>query len=230
MRHPLQAVLFDLDGTLIDSLPDIAAAVNRLLAAHDRRTLAEAEIRPMIGDGADALVERAFAAATVGGGLPGSLASLLDQFLLEYEPRAAEATRPFPGVTETLAALQASGLKLAVCTNKPSGATHEVLAALGLAQYFAVVVGSDDAPALKPDPRHVAAVLDRLGVAATDAIMVGDSINDIAAAQGAGMRAVAVSFGYTRIPPRQLGADAVIDHFAELPGALAELCRVAKSG
>jgi len=212
---PLRAVL-------IDSLPDIAAAVNRLLAGHDRAPLAEADIRSMIGNGADALVERAFAA---GGGLPAPLASLLVQFLAEYEPRAAEATRPFPAVAETLAALKASGLKLAVCTNKPSGATHEVLAALGLAHYFAVVIGSDDAPALKPDPRHVVAVLDRLGVAANAAIMVGDSINDIEAAHGAGVRAVAVSFGYTRIPPRQLGAEAVIDHFNELPGALAALGR-----
>ena len=222
MRSPLKAVLFDLDGTLIDSLPDIAAALNRLLGAHDRQPLSEAEIRPMIGDGADVLVERAFAARN---GLPGPVAPLLAQFLAEYEPRSAEATRPFPGVVETLAALSALGLTLAVCTNKPSGATHEVLAALGLAKFFNVVIGSDDAPALKPDPRHVIAVLERLGVPASEAVMVGDSINDIDAAHGACLAAVAVSFGYTRIPPHQLGAEKVIDRFEDLPGALAELCR-----
>ena len=222
MRPPLRAVVFDLDGTLIDSLPDIAAAMNRLLADVGRAPLSETEIRAMIGDGASTLVERAFEAS---GGQDGPVAPLLARFLAEYEPRAAEATRPFPGVMATLAALKESGLALAVCTNKPSGATREVLAALDLEGFFAAVVGGDEAPALKPDPRHVTAVLARLGVAAECAVMVGDSINDIEAAHRAGLPAVAVSFGYTRIPPRQLGAEAVIDRFEDLPSALAELMR-----
>jgi len=220
MSRRLKAVLFDLDGTLIDSLPDIAAAVNRLLVAEGREALPEPEVRLMIGNGADRLVERAFAAR---GGLPAPLPQLLARFLAEYEPRAAEATRPFPGAAEVLETLERSGLKLAVCTNKPSGATTEVLAALGLARFFTAVVGGDETPALKPDPRHVQAVLDRLGVTAAEAVLVGDSINDIEAAHGAGLPVVAVSFGYTRVPPRELGAEAVIDHFSELPAALAVL-------
>ena len=227
MRHPLRAVLFDLDGTLIDSLPDIAAAVNRLLGATDRPPLSDAEIRMMIGDGASTLVERVFAAR---GGLPGPVAPLLARFLAEYEPRAAEATRPFPGVAKTLTTLKASGLALGVCTNKPSGATTEVLTALGLAGFFAAVIGGDETPALKPDPRHVLAVLERLGVTADRAVLVGDSINDIKAARAAGLPTVAVSFGYTRIPPRQLGADVVIDHFDDLPRALAELADSGSAG
>ncbi len=215
------AIVFDLDGTLIDSLPDIAAATHRLLQAEGRAPLAADEVRPMIGDGAGMLVERAFAAR---GGLPGpSVEPYLARFLAEYEPRAAELTRPFPGVAETLARLRAAGCRLGLATNKPSGATAEVLASFGLAGLFAAVVGGDDAPALKPDPRHVTAVLDLLGVPASQAAFVGDSPNDIAAAHAAGLPCVLVSFGYTRVPVRELGAEAVIDHFADLPAALAAI-------
>jgi phosphoglycolate phosphatase len=217
----ITAVLFDLDGTLIDSLPDLAAAVNRLLAAEGRPPLPDDAVKVMVGDGAGTLVERAFAAR---GGLPGpEVSPFLARFLADYEPRAAELTRPWPGVVETLETLKSLGLKLAVCTNKPSRATAEVLAALGLAGYFDVVVGGDDAPALKPDPVHVLVTLERLGVSAGQAAMIGDSLNDVLAAQAAGVPAVVVSFGYCRGPAVELGAEVVIDDFRDLPGALASL-------
>jgi len=221
MRRRWKAVLFDLDGTLIDSLPDIAAAANRLLAAEGRAPLTPAEVRPMIGDGAGRLVERVFAAR---GGLPGpALAPYLARFVADYEKRAADLTRPFPHVAETLAGLKAEGIRMAVCTNKPSGATALALGTLGLADFFDVVVGGDDAPALKPDPRHLLAAVERLGTSVGDTAMVGDSANDVLAAKAAGIPCVAVSFGYLRGPVGDLGADAVIDDFRDLPRALAAL-------
>ncbi|MBI2236459.1 MAG: phosphoglycolate phosphatase [Magnetospirillum sp.] len=219
----IAAVVFDLDGTLIDSLPDLAAAVNRLLAEEGRPPLSADEVKVMVGDGAGTLVERAFAAR---GGLPGpEVAPYLARFLADYEPRAAELTRPWPGVIETLERLKADGLSLAVCTNKPSRATDEVLAALGLTRFFDVVVGGDDVRSLKPDPAHVRVTLDRLGVTAAEAAMIGDSVNDVLAATAAGVPSVVVSFGYCRGPAAELGADLVIDDFRELPQALTALVR-----
>lgn len=216
MSRTLRAVLFDLDGTLIHSLPDLVAAVNRMLATENRAPLAAEAIKAMVGDGADVLVARAFAAS---GGLPGpEVAPYLDRFMADYEPRSAETTKPWPEVEETLAALRARGLALAVCTNKPSRATAEVLAALDLARFFDVVVGADDAPAIKPDPAHVRVILDRLGVHADEALMVGDSRNDIISAKAAGVRSVALSFGYAHGPVEDLGADAVIHRFGDLLG------------
>lgn len=218
MTTPIQAIVFDLDGTLIDSLPDLAAAVNIMLDEQGLAALPDDDIKPMIGDGAGMLVRRAFDAR---GGLPSpDVAPYLARFLALYEPRSAELTRPWQGVPETLAALKARGLKLGVCTNKPTKATHDILRILHLSDYFDVVVGGDDVPAIKPDPAHVHAVLDRLGVLPSAAVMVGDSINDVLAGKGAGLAVVAMSFGYSRIPPLELGADAVIDRFADLPGAI----------
>ncbi|MFD2232806.1 phosphoglycolate phosphatase [Phaeospirillum tilakii] len=213
-----RAVLFDLDGTLIDSLPDLTDAVNRMLAAWHRPPLPAPAVMRMVGDGAITLVERAFAAT--GGAVAASWDDLLAAFLADYEPRAAETTRPWPGVTYALARLRGAGLPLAICTNKPAGATREVLDKLNLAGWFDLVVSSDDAPALKPDPAHVRVCLDRLGVGAEAAVMVGDSENDFAAAHAAGVATVAVSFGYARAPLASLEPDRVIDHFHALPAVL----------
>jgi 2-phosphoglycolate phosphatase, prokaryotic len=218
MRRAKRAVVFDLDGTLIHSLPDLTAAVNHLLAEEGRDPVTEAEVGPMVGDGAHTLVSRAFAAR---GGLPGpDVEPYLARFLAFYEPNSTVLTKPFPHVVPTLERLKARGIALAVCTNKPTAATHEILAALGLGQYFAVVVGGDDTPALKPNPAHLNAVLDRLGVAHDEAVMVGDSINDVLAAKGAGVTCIAVSFGYARVPAKDLGADLVVDDFRTVADAV----------
>ncbi|MBI3444470.1 MAG: phosphoglycolate phosphatase [Magnetospirillum sp.] len=218
MASGLKAVLFDLDGTLIHSLPDLVAAVNRLLASEGRRPLSDEAVKSMVGDGAGTLVTKALMAT---GGMSGSdVAPFLARFLADYEPRSAETTTVWPGVFETLARLKAAGLALAVCTNKPSRATAEVLAALDLARYFDLVVGADDAPAIKPDPAHVTCILDRLGVRADQAVMVGDSANDILSARAAGLRSIALSFGYAHGPVDELGADLVIDDFRELVAIL----------
>ncbi|MGE5475310.1 MAG: phosphoglycolate phosphatase [Bacteroidales bacterium] len=217
MRQPKRAVLFDLDGTLIHSLPDLTAAINHILAEEGREPVTEAELGPMVGDGAHTLVERAFAAR---GGLPGRVEPLLARFLAFYEANATVLTRPFPGVVDTLKRLKERGIVLAVCTNKPTAATLEILRALELEQYFAVVVGGDDTPALKPNPAHIDAVLTRLGIGRDEAVMVGDSVNDVLAAKGAHMTCIVVSFGYSRTPVSELGADLVVDDFAVIGDAV----------
>lgn len=219
MNRVKRAAIFDLDGTLIDSLPDLVTAMNKTLAEWGRDPLSGTELGPMVGDGAGTLVTRAF---TARGGLPGpDVAPVLRRFLDHYEPHAADQTYVWPGVVETLEALRARGIVLAVCTNKPTKATHDVLAALGLDHFFAVVVGGDDTPALKPSAEHVNTVLDRLGVHHEEAVMIGDSINDVLAAKGAGLPVVVLSFGYSRVPPHELGADLVLDDFRLLQKVIA---------
>lgn len=219
----VKAVVFDLDGTLVDSAPDLQAALNRLLAEEGRRSLALADVTGMVGDGAASLVERGFAAtgAVVAGP---ALDALIVRFLADYEANACVATRPFPGVLDALDRLKARGMALGVCTNKPAAATREVLAGVGLASYFACVVGGDSVPgARKPDPRPVWAVLKGLGVSSAHAVVVGDSANDVAAAHAAGLPAIVVATGYARVPPETLGAELVIDGFAQLPAAFADI-------
>ena len=219
MNRVKRAAIFDLDGTLIDSLPDLTVAVNKTLADWGRAPLSAAEVGPMVGDGASTLVTRAFKAR---GGLPEpAVGPFLERFLAHYEPHATDLTKPWPGVVETLESLREHGIVLAVCTNKPTKATHDILATLGLDHFFAVVVGGDDTPALKPNPAHINAVLDRLGMHHEDAVMVGDSINDVLAAKGAKVPVVVLSFGYSRVPPDELGADLVVDDFAMLKRVIA---------
>lgn len=218
----IKAVVFDLDGTLVDSAEDLCAALNRLMAEERLPPLAVLEVVPMIGDGAAKLVERAITAA---GGTPGQrLAELTRRFLAHYEPHAADATRAVPGVAEALDALAARGLALGVCTNKPEQATRAILRALDLEHRFTAVIGGDSAPgARKPDPATVMAVLERLGAGPREAVMVGDSGNDVAAARAAGMPVLLRAGGYTGVPAEELGADGVFTSFADLPKAIAVL-------
>jgi phosphoglycolate phosphatase len=210
------AVVFDVDGTLVDTAPDLCGTLNRLLVEHGRPTISLPAIRPMIGDGAAKMVERGFGAT---GGVPEDFAGLVRRFLVLYEAHITDETRPFPGAIAAIEAMQAAGLRLGVCTNKTTALTERLLGALDLSKYFAAVVGGD-VPARKPDPRHLLSVVERLGTSPEKTVMIGDSINDVAAAKSAGIPVVAVSFGYTATPPRELGADAVIDHYAELPALL----------
>jgi len=183
--------VFDLDGTLVDSAPDLHAALDRLVAARGLPGFARAEVVGMIGDGARALVERALAAR--GQAFEGAA---LDAFLADYTAHAAVATRPFPGVEAALDALQADGWALALCTNKPEAATRELLAALDLAGRFDAVSGGDSFPARKPHPGHLLATIAAAGLHPGAAVMVGDHRNDVAAARGAGIPCVFVGWGY----------------------------------
>lgn len=221
-------LIFDLDGTLVDSAPDLASAINRVLAEEGRRRVALAEVIDMIGDGAPKLVARAFAAT---GATPDreSLGAIHRRFLAYYDTGLAGESRPYPGVEATLALLRAEGWRFSICTNKPSGPADRLLAAVGLAGWFEVVLGPDRADARKPDPAHVRAVLAAVGcnggINNAPAVMIGDSHNDVAAGQAAGLAAIAVSYGYGRGDVREFGADHVIDNFAALPMALAALAR-----
>lgn len=218
-----RALVFDLDGTLVDSAPDLAAAVNRLLVAEGRRQLELGEVEWMVGDGVHKLVERALAAT---GPVPAPhQPALVRRFLADYQANALVHTRPFPGVSETLAQLRARGLALAVCTNKPTAAAMAVLHGLGLAAFFDAVVGGDSLPVRKPEPGPLLHILDRLGVAPDAVLMVGDSANDVATARAAGVPVVVVAYGYGRDPADELGADAVIERIGELPALIDGLRR-----
>jgi phosphoglycolate phosphatase len=221
IRGRRHIAVFDLDGTLVDSLPDLAIALNKLLAEEGRRRLAPDEVRVMVGEGALRLVERAFAAT----GAPADQAgpALVTRFLAHYEGNAAEHTRLFPGAHEALRRLAADGWRLAVCTNKPYRPSMEILDALGVAPLFAAVLGGDSAPFRKPDPRHLAATLDSMGATPDEAVFVGDSPNDLGAARGLGVPVALVTFGYSRVPVAELGADALLDSFHDLPDALRRL-------
>ena len=220
----IEAVVFDLDGTLVDTLPDLADAINRMLAEEGRPALDSAAVKRMIGDGAMMLVERALAAA---GPTPDAEACAAPRrrFLDFYTAAVSRRSRPYAGVVETLGALRTAGLRLGVCTNKPFAPAQRLLADLDLAGFFAAVVGGDSAEAKKPDGRHLLATLDSLGAAHGGAVMVGDSAVDMAAARDAGVAVIAVGYGYANVAAAALGADAVIDRFAALPDALARLAR-----
>jgi phosphoglycolate phosphatase len=225
-RPSVVAIVFDLDGTLIDSAPDIGSALNSLLAERGRAPLALMTIRTMIGDGSTELVRRAFAAT--GAGLSDDqLSEAVRRYVDLYAAHPVSSGCVYPGVHETLRALAAAGVRLGLCTNKPSRVVAGVLPALGLASYFGVVCGGDTLSARKPDGAPLLWVLDRLGLPSVEApgraAMVGDGRNDVLSARAAGVPVIAVSYGYSRVPAVELGADVVISHFSQLREALERL-------
>jgi phosphoglycolate phosphatase len=222
VARPFDAVVFDLDGTLVDTAPDLHAYLNEMLAELGRPGLALADVRPMIGDGARTLLRRGLEAS---GGVPraADLDHLFVEFLTRYTARPVRFGAIHDGVVEVLEELTAAGVRLGVCTNKPQAATDRLLRTLDLERYFRVVIGGDALPVRKPDGVHLQAVLERLGADGTRAAMVGDSGIDLLTARAAGVACVLVSFGYTRIAARELGADRVIDHMSELAAALLSL-------
>lgn len=215
-----RAVAFDLDGTLIDSLPDLAAALNRSLARHGREPVGCEDVRPMVGDGAKMLLKRGYEAR-------GLEPTAEDEavFLDDYEAHVTDLTEAYPGIPEALGALAARGYRLGLCTNKPQASARKILSALGLERFFTTIVGGDATPHRKPDPRHLAAVLDGLGVAAEHAVMVGDHRNDLATAEGLGAPAIFVAWGYGR-----LDAPVKIDRADELVPAVGRLIGPAGQG
>jgi phosphoglycolate phosphatase len=213
----VRTLAFDLDGTLTDSVPDIAAAVNRTLAARGLPPLPEPDVAAMVGDGLQPLINRAFAAV---GAVPDASAGA--DYLADYESRVAEATRLYPGVVEALDALRADGWTLAVCTNKPERAARLLLGALGVADRFAAIGGGDSFTAHKPDPRHLVGTIEAAGGSTSRALMVGDHHNDMRAAAGCGVRSIFAGWGYGR-PGMEEGAAATardLPEFVEIAGRL----------
>jgi phosphoglycolate phosphatase len=213
-------LLFDLDGTLVDTLPDLTSALNEALREHGLAPLLPAEVRPMIGDGMAMLLARGFAAR---GAERAAADAMFPRFIEIYEASATARSRPYPGVSETLAALRRRGYRTAVCTNKPQHATGEVLRGMGLSDLFDGYAGGDRFAVRKPDPGHLLSLIDELGGDRRRAAMIGDSENDAASARAAGLPLLLMRYGYARIDPGQLGADVVLDRFDELPEALERL-------
>lgn len=215
-------IAFDLDGTLVDTAPDLVGTLNVLLRQEGLAPLPMEDARPLIGHGARRLLERGFEAARAP--LPAErVGDLFDRFIAHYLAHIADESRPFPGMVEALAALRGAGARLAVCTNKPTELAQALLDALALSELFEAIVGPDAAPARKPDPRHLEAAVRAAGGSIERAVMVGDAATDAGAARAAGAPLVLVSFGYTDIPVAELGADVLIDHFDELPQACLRL-------
>lgn len=220
MRLP-QTILFDLDGTLVDTAPDLAAAMNHVLARHGRPPLPVAAVRHLVGHGARALITRGLAAGRAAPPAPAAVDAAVPAFLAHYADHIADASRPWPGVVAALDALAAAGCRLGVCTNKPAALANALLQALGLASRFAAIIGGDAVPRPKPDAGHVLATINACGGHAGDAVLVGDSAADLGGGRAAGVPVVLVSFGYSDPPAAALGADAVIDHFDALLPVLA---------
>lgn len=219
MAFPYPAVLFDLDGTLVDSAADIAEAVNRTLADHQLPRFDEATIRGWIGEGARKLIETAFAAA----GSPADIDRVMPGFMVHYGDCLLLHARVYPGVAETLAALHAQGVKLAVCTNKPQRHVAPLLQAMGLDGWIDAVVGGDTLAERKPSALPLQYLAAHFGVATGDCLMVGDSQTDADAAMAAGMPLVLVAYGYRRgFDLHGAGARVVTNDLRDLlvPGAL----------
>ena len=216
---PFATVGFDLDGTLLDTLGDLAAAVNHALALMDRAPLSPDAVRPMIGRGAKHMLEEGLRAS---GGVPqGAVERLYPELLDFYGAHIAIESRLFPGVVATLDRLDALGVKTAVVTNKAEHLARMLLAEFGLAERMATIIGGDTLNVRKPSPEPIHAMVERCG--GGRAAFVGDSIYDVMAAKNAGVPSVAVSFGFLDRPAPELGATYVIDHFDELVPLLATL-------
>ena len=207
-------LVLDLDGTLVDSVPDLATALNRLMRARDLPAFDRAAVAAMVGDGARVLLERAFAAR--GGALD---EPALAAFLADYGANAAVETMAYPGVLATLDWFVGQGWRMAVCTNKPISPARTLLAALGLDHYFAAVGGGDSFPVRKPDPAHLLATIAAAGGDPACAVMVGDHHNDILAARGAGMPCIFAAWGY--------GPPDTAAHAAATALAFSEIVRLA---
>ncbi|MFN4142314.1 phosphoglycolate phosphatase [Aestuariivirga sp.] len=223
---PDRAVIFDLDGTLVDTAPDLMRATNHVLDRLGRRPITTEEVRAFVGHGARALLTRGLAAT---GGLPENYDVEPDYrlFVDYYSRNIAAGSAPFPGLTRLLTRLKAEGFGLGVCTNKLEGLSVQLLDALDLSKYFGAVVGPDTIGVAKPDPRPFREAVARLGLVAPRAVMVGDSETDILTARNAGVPVIAVPFGYTPRPVEEFGPDRMIAHFDEAYDAIQDLFALA---
>jgi phosphoglycolate phosphatase len=215
-------IVFDLDGTLVDSAPDLIRATNRLMAEIGLPPAPADEFRSLVGQGARVLVERASARAGVVHA-PERLAALSERFVALYAEDIASESVLFPGVIDALDQLHAEGARLAVCTNKRTGLSTQLLDALGVLGRFAAIVGADAVPARKPDAGHLIATVERARGLLARTVLVGDTMTDVLAARNAGAPVILTCFGYAEADPASMGADALITSFADLRPTLRAL-------
>jgi phosphoglycolate phosphatase len=215
-------VVFDLDGTLVDTAPDLVATLNVVFAQEGLPAVPFERARSLIGGGARRMIERGLQAEGRAASAP-EIDRLFGEFTHYYSAHIADHSRPFPQVEAALEALAADGARLAVCTNKLEWLSVKLLDTLKLSHRFRAVCGQDTFGVQKPNPEIVWKTILRAGGEPERAIMVGDSANDIDAARAAGVPVVAVDFGYTEVPVAQLGPDRVISRFAQLPSAIRDL-------
>jgi len=216
-------IIYDLDGTLVDTAPDLVHTLNATLRRFDFRPVSPDDVGDLIGNGAKAMLERAF--SLLGRPQePESISFMFDHFLNHYvDNLTRHGSTPYPHVVNVLDAYKQAGVLQGVCTNKFQTGAEGVLRELDLHKYFPAIVGGDALAVRKPDPMHITETVRRLGGSPERAVMVGDSKNDAAAAQAAGIPVVLVTYGYTNIPVQQMGADIIIDSFDELPSAVKAL-------
>src|SRR2546423_11216023 len=219
---PSPTIVFDLDGTLVDTAPDLIDTLNVILARHDVAAVAFDEARTMIGAGIKALLQRGLASKGVQLP-PEQIDRLFGEYLEIYAVHIADRSRPFAGLEAALDALDARGCRLAVCTNKLEWLSVKLLKQLGLARRFAAICGQDTFAMRKPDPDMLRLTIVRAGGDTGHAVMVGDSITDVATARAAAVPVIADDFGYSEKPAAELGADRLISHFDALPEAVTAL-------
>jgi phosphoglycolate phosphatase len=215
-------VIYDLDGTLIDSAKDMQLAVSHVLADHGLPPVTEDDVRIFMGQGSKVTMAKAF--AKHGKALDGAaLSAATAEFVRYYEADPVSHTVAFDGVAQVVAHFARLGLRQGVCTNKFEKPSRMILEHLNLMPPIADVAGADTFPVRKPDPRHILMLVERMGGSSARTVMIGDSIHDVEAAHGAGLPAVLVSWGYTVRPASELGAEAVIQQFDALPEALKQI-------
>jgi phosphoglycolate phosphatase len=206
-------IAFDLDGTLADTAPDIAVALNHTLTAAGAAPFTLEDVRAMIGGGVRALITRACARRVLAYS-SAHIDTLTSLFVEAYQGRIAQETQPFPDVVEALGELRAAGATLCVCTNKRTDLARELLDALDLSHFFSAIVGPDSSGASKPDPKHLMAAIAAAGGSVSHALMVGDSNADLAAARALSVPCVVVTFGYE--PDAAAAADMAISSYRDL--------------
>jgi len=219
MQSAPTLIAFDLDGTLVDSVPDIAWAVAEMSRTLGRPVPAVEQVRTWVGDGVSRLVKRALTGTREGEPDVALFESGLQAFRAAYRQHLAVGTRPYPHAETVLQALQDAGVQLACITNKAAEFTHPLLQAFDLERYFALVLSGDSLPRHKPDPLPLQYAAEQLRVAAARCCMVGDSANDMLAARAAGFAAIGARYGYGRLP-LEPAPDALLDSLAELPAVL----------
>lgn len=208
-------VVFDLDGTLVDTAPDLVSSLNHTIAAKDLAPLSYEDLTHLVGHGARAMIERAFRLR----GRPldeAEMPGMIDRFIEHYLAEMPGQSRPYPGLIAALDRLKAAGMIMAVCTNKMESLARPLIEGLGMNQYFASITGGDTFPVRKPDAEHLMGTVRLAGGDIRRTVMVGDSLNDLKVAVNAGTPSIGVPFGYSDVPIQTLDPTVLISHFDEL--------------